>query len=233
MTLDGADRRRLNDLKLVESRKQGRAFAHVLTERGWGHANEIVRGGLPVSGPGSGGKAVEAALRAIVGNLGRGLERNKLSLADLFGREEDLEPATPAASPAADVSSGTPAASQASGTATPATPPAATAGSAMPGTLAPAGSAAPPSDQDIEARIRAAYHKLAREPRAWVSLTRLRPLLGDDVTKAQVDKVLRRMNRMPDVRIIPESNQKVLTKEDRAAAVIIGNQAKHLILIGA
>jgi len=35
------------------------------------------------------------------------------------------------------------------------------------------------------------------------------------------------------VQIVPESNQKVLTKEDRAAAVRIGNQAKHLIRIGA
>src|SRR5690606_40018182 len=48
-------------------------------------------------------RSVEAALRAIVGNLGRGLERNKLSLADLFGQEENLGPTTRAECPAADV----------------------------------------------------------------------------------------------------------------------------------
>jgi len=234
VTLDGADRRRLNDLKFVESRKQGRAFAHVLTDRGWRHAGEIVQGGLPSAGSGSGGKAVEAALRAIVGNLGRGLERNKLSLADLFGQEENLGPTTRAECPAADVtSSGAPAAPRASGSASPASSTAATATDKAPGADAPGGSGVPPTDQDIEARIRTAYRELVGGSAAWVSLSRLRPLLGGDVTKAQVDRVLRRMNRMPDVQIVPESNQKMLTKEERAAAVTIGGQPKHLIRIGA
>ncbi|WP_165634867.1 hypothetical protein [Thermostaphylospora chromogena] len=85
---------------------------------------------------------------------------------------------------------------------------------------------------EIEARIRAAYTELAREPGAWVSLTRLRPLLSD-VPRADVDAALRRMNRMPDVNLVPESNQKTLTSRDREAAVTIGDQAKHLLWIGA
>jgi hypothetical protein len=34
-SLDGEARRRLNDLKLVESEKQGRAYAHELSDHGW------------------------------------------------------------------------------------------------------------------------------------------------------------------------------------------------------
>ena len=85
---------------------------------------------------------------------------------------------------------------------------------------------------DIEARIRAAYSELAREPGTWVSLTKLRPLLGD-VTRAEVDDVLTLMNRMPGVNIDPESNQKTLTQQDRDAAVTIGDQAKHFLSIEA
>jgi hypothetical protein len=40
------------------------------------------------------------------------------------------------------------------------------------------------------------------------------------------------LSRAPDVDIVPESNQKVLTPDERAAAVSIGNQDMHLISIG-
>ncbi|MEW9530202.1 hypothetical protein [Microbispora sp. NPDC049125] len=88
------------------------------------------------------------------------------------------------------------------------------------------------SAPDVEGLIRTAYEKLAAEPGAWVSLTRLRPLLGD-APRTEVDDTLRRMIGMPGVHIVPESNQKMLTDDDRNAAVTIGDQAKHLILIGA
>jgi hypothetical protein len=39
------------------------------------------------------------------------------------------------------------------------------------------------------------------------------------------------MYRSPGVSLIPEENQKTLTAEDRAAAVEIGDQDKHLIAI--
>ena len=64
-----------------------------------------------------------------------------------------------------------------------------------------------------------------------MSLTRLRPLLAD-VPRVEVDAALRRMNRMPDVNLVPESNQKTLTPRDREAAVTIGDQDKHLREIG-
>lgn len=82
----------------------------------------------------------------------------------------------------------------------------------------------------LEDRIRAAYRNLARRPGAWVSLTRLRPaLIG--ATTADVDRELVRMNRLPDVHLTPEANQKALTDDDRAAAVVVGDVDNHLLAI--
>lgn len=84
----------------------------------------------------------------------------------------------------------------------------------------------------IDVRVRAAYAKLAPEPRAWVGLAALRDAL-DGESRAEVDQALHRLNRAADVNIIPESNQKVLTQEDRAAAIRIGGEDRHLVAIGA
>lgn len=88
-----------------------------------------------------------------------------------------------------------------------------------------------PTPPDIEARIRKAYGELAPRAGAWVMLAKLRAALGQ-VPREDVDATLVRLNQAPDVRLIPESNQKVLTADERAAAVSIGNQDKHLIAIG-
>lgn len=91
------------------------------------------------------------------------------------------------------------------------------------------GPAAPPAT--VEERIRAAYDVLAPRPGGWVSLTRLRAEL--DVPRADVDAALVALHRTPGVSVIPEENQKTLTAEDRAAAVVIGDRPKHLIAIEA
>ena len=44
-----------------------------------------------------------------------------------------------------------------------------------------------------------------------------------------LDEALTQLYRDGAVSLIPEENQKILTDEDRAAAVEIGDQAKHLI----
>ncbi|MEU6999750.1 hypothetical protein [Nonomuraea sp. NPDC046570] len=88
-----------------------------------------------------------------------------------------------------------------------------------------------PQEHQVEDRIRSAYAELAARPGAWVKLARLRTFLGD-LPKAQIDEALVRMERLEDVSIIPESNQKALTQEDREAAVVIGNQDKHVLWIG-
>ncbi|MGB3355635.1 MAG: J domain-containing protein [Mycobacterium sp.] len=82
-----------------------------------------------------------------------------------------------------------------------------------------------------EDRIRDAYRRLAPRPGGWVSLTRLRAEL--EVPRADVDAALTALHRAPGVSVIPQEDQKVLTAEDRAAAVVIGDRPKHLIAIEA
>jgi hypothetical protein len=63
-----------------------------------------------------------------------------------------------------------------------------------------------------------------------VPLVRLRTLLAD-LPREDVDAALTRMNLLPDVFVDPQSNQKTLSPEERAAAVRIGDQDKHQISI--
>jgi hypothetical protein len=90
---------------------------------------------------------------------------------------------------------------------------------------------APDQEQLLRTRLVNAYDALVEEPKGWVSLTRLRPFFGD-VPRAALDEALRRLAREPDVNIVPESNQKMLTDEDAAAALHLGGQDKHLLAIG-
>jgi hypothetical protein len=87
-----------------------------------------------------------------------------------------------------------------------------------------------PIGDDIETRVRTAYVDLAAHAGGWVDLVRLRSALPD-VSKRDLDDALTTMYRTPGVSLIPEENQKTLTAEDRAAAVEIGDQDKHLIAI--
>jgi hypothetical protein len=84
---------------------------------------------------------------------------------------------------------------------------------------------------DLESLIRKVYGEVAPKAGAWVMLDRIRGALGS-VSRQEVDAALIRLYRAPDVQIVPETNQKVLTAAERAAAVSIGNQDKHLIAIG-
>lgn len=172
LTIDGEKRRQLNELKLVDSWKQGRSYVHVLTDDGWARLQDDLHAGeLPAM---TGSPAI--VVRGLQIWLREYMDRSGLRLSALF--LEKIEP-----------------------------------------------------PQDLEARIRAAYAELAPRPGSWVGLARLRPLLGD-VPREETDATLVRMERLPDVSLVPESNQKVLTPEDREAAVTIGDQQKHLLWIG-
>lgn len=81
-------------------------------------------------------------------------------------------------------------------------------------------------------RIRDAYTALAARPGAWVALASLRGHL-DDLPRTDIDDALGELYRSGAISLIPEENQKVLTPADRAAALEVGNQAKHLISIEA
>ncbi len=83
---------------------------------------------------------------------------------------------------------------------------------------------------DVEAQVRAAYVTLAARAGGWVDLVRLRAALPE-VSKREMDDALTQMQRDRGVSLIPEENQKTLTPADHAAAVHIGNQARHLMAI--
>jgi hypothetical protein len=88
-----------------------------------------------------------------------------------------------------------------------------------------------PPPSNLEVRIRHAYGALVTEPRAWVALVRLRSFF-EGMPRADVDEALRRLSNAPDVNLAPEDNQKSLTDADRAAAIHLGGQDKHLLAIG-
>ncbi|CAN3127210.1 hypothetical protein ACNUDN_04825 [Mycobacterium sp. smrl_JER01] len=83
----------------------------------------------------------------------------------------------------------------------------------------------------VEDLIRSAYHRLTPRPGGWVPLARLRTAL--DLPRTDVDAALVALHRTPGVSVIPQEDQKMLTPEDRAAAVLIADQPNHLIAIDA
>jgi hypothetical protein len=72
---------------------------------------------------------------------------------------------------------------------------------------------------------------LAPRAGAWISISEIRRKLSD-ATPTDLDTALRDLERAPDVNIVPQSNQKALTEDDRRAAVTIGGQRKHFLAIG-
>jgi hypothetical protein len=88
--LEGKERRKLNELKLVSSRKTGRTYSHELTDEGWHWCATELSAGLP-------GKAtsMEGALYAILGGLARHLADTGQILADVFRRRSVDEPTSP------------------------------------------------------------------------------------------------------------------------------------------
>ncbi|WP_234995763.1 hypothetical protein [Streptoalloteichus hindustanus] len=83
---------------------------------------------------------------------------------------------------------------------------------------------------DLESLIRAVYLDLSVKPQDWVRLAKLRPRLNG-ADKDEVDKVLLGMIKTGKVHLAPDSNRKVLTDADHAAAIRIGSEDKHLLAI--
>jgi len=95
-----------------------------------------------------------------------------------------------------------------------------------------------PVSLERQAEIRAAIEEIAFRQGARfgasgqaVTMKTVREELGDRFPRAEVDNVVQALNRTPDWDIVPESNQKMLTPRERLAAVVIGNQDKHVIII--
>lgn len=86
------------------------------------------------------------------------------------------------------------------------------------------------TDGDLERRVRSAYRRLADEPGSLVRLIRLRAELAD-IPRRDLDAALVEFNNQRGVSLLPQEDQKLLTDEDRAAAVRIGVKDNHLIAI--
>lgn len=82
--------------------------------------------------------------------------------------------------------------------------------------------------RDLESMIRSVYEELAVEPQDWIRLARIRPRL-DGAQKSEVDDVLVKMMKNGSVHLAPESNTKVLTADDHAAAIRVGSEDLHLV----
>jgi hypothetical protein len=97
--LTGKERRTLNDLKLVESRKVGGQLAHQLSEHGWRTCRELFTADRPARSGSAGG-----ALYVLLAGLHRSLGRLRLSPAEFFVSRAD-DPAPPEPVPDTDLES--------------------------------------------------------------------------------------------------------------------------------
>lgn len=87
-----------------------------------------------------------------------------------------------------------------------------------------------PAPQDLAGQIRDAYRQIAPRMGAWVSLTNLRPLLGG-IDRQTLDAELLRLHVSQEANLIPEENRRSITPADRAAAIQVGYEDRHLIAI--
>ncbi|RLK54957.1 hypothetical protein [Actinokineospora cianjurensis] len=90
LTLDGVDRRGLNDRDLVETDTQRRPYVHALTKAGLDWCREEFAAGVPPRpAPRS---TFGPALYVVLAGLDQYLRRQKLAVTDVFGVEVDLTP---------------------------------------------------------------------------------------------------------------------------------------------
>jgi hypothetical protein len=82
---------------------------------------------------------------------------------------------------------------------------------------------------DLEDLVRQVYLELGDGYQDWVRLAKIRPRLSAD--RDEVDETLLKMVKTGTAHLVPDSNRKVLTEEDHAAAIRIGDEDKHLLAI--
>lgn len=98
--------------------------------------------------------------------------------------------------------------------------------------LYPPPAPAPQDERDPQAAVHRAYRELVGATADWLPLRRLREHLAD-LDREQVDRALAGLLDSHAVRLIPETNQKMLTPADHDAAIWLGGQYRHLIAIEA
>jgi hypothetical protein len=83
-SLDGKERRNLNERKLVESEKHGRAFAHELSDKGWKWCEDEL-----AAGPLNHGSRAERAHYLVFGMFAQYLNACGLRLADIASARQE------------------------------------------------------------------------------------------------------------------------------------------------
>lgn len=78
----------------------------------------------------------------------------------------------------------------------------------------------------LQGRIAGAYEDLASAPGRFVKIRQIREHLAD-IARADLDAILIEMYKQQIINLIPQSNQRALTAEDRAAAIRCGGEHKH------
>ncbi|MFI7601420.1 hypothetical protein [Actinoplanes sp. NPDC049681] len=91
--------------------------------------------------------------------------------------------------------------------------------------------ATPAPRMPLEDRIKQAYLDLAETPGDLVSLLSLRKRLPD-VDRAELDRVLREMDRRRDLHLDPDPGRNELSPEALDAVIVVGGEDKHLLTIG-
>jgi hypothetical protein len=86
-------------------------------------------------------------------------------------------------------------------------------------------------DGDMTARVTAAYRALAPAPGQFVKLRDLRERLAD-IPRDSLDGALTALFAAERVTLIRQEDHQVLTAADRAAALRLGGEHKHLMAIG-
>lgn len=80
----------------------------------------------------------------------------------------------------------------------------------------------------IKGIIAEAYEDVTTETgNDFAHLSDLRRLTGDRVAPADFDRVLSDMYRAQECNLVPQSNQRALTAEQRAGALHVGGEDKH------
>ena len=87
MRLVGKERRKLNELKLVESERRGRWFAHELSEAGWRWCAEEL-----ATGPEGKPTSLERSLYLVLGTFERYMTAARLSLTDVASLDVKARP---------------------------------------------------------------------------------------------------------------------------------------------
>ena len=93
------------------------------------------------------------------------------------------------------------------------------------------GSATTETAAPVGERVRGAYFDLAENPGDLVALSLLRARLAD-VTRADLDHILREMDRRREIHLDPDPSRNSLPQHALDAAIVVGGEEKHLITIG-